>query len=712
MKDFFRSLQYLKPYRWRLGISAACVLVIALLWGGGLGMLAPTLKVLVDREGLHGWAWKSVVDGRLELRTVYQELPPETSVEDIPLATALGIVEVREDGAGDKAGLTGNQWIVGLEDGNPQHRVLRADDAARLLAQLPAGERVTLRLYDSSTGQVQTAQVRPARAPFTSRMLGRVAGRIPEPETRAQRFPLLVWILVGLVILTVLRDLMRFIQEYLVETAVWAGIMDIRRDVYNTALRLPVTFYAQRGTSDTMSRFIQDTGELARGQVTLFGKTLVEPAKAIGSLIAALILSWELTLIATLAGPPAFLLIRKFGKVMKRASRRALESWSLMLAVLEETLTGIRVVKTYTMESHERKRFFRENRRLLKQQRRMARIDAATAPSIEAMGVTAGAAAAGAAGYFVLNDLFDPFIFIAWMACLAALFDPVRKLAKVATRFQRADAAAGRIFQLRDEPIEPRVSGAPSLPRHSESLVFQDVRFRYPNAGEDALMDINLEISAGQSVAIVGPNGCGKTTLVSMVPRLFNPDQGKILIDGRDISQVSLRSLRRQVGMVTQETVLFHATIAENISYGLRRPKREQVIEAAKKAFVDEFVRELPEGYDTIVGEKGSTLSGGQRQRIAIARAILRDPAILIFDEATSQVDADSEHRIHQAMELFMQQRTSLMIAHRFATVLSADMIVVMNSGQIVDAGTHEQLLDRCKLYAHLYRTQFVDSGG
>jgi ABC-type multidrug transport system fused ATPase/permease subunit len=712
MKDFFRSLRYLKPYRLRLGISVVCVLIIALLWGGGLGMLAPTLKVLVDREGLHGWAWKSVVDGRLEIRSVFQELPPETSVEDIPLATALGIVEVADDGPGNRAGLTGNQWIVGLADGNPDHRVLRADDAARLLAKLPGQAQITLRLYDSATRSVQEKQVQLARAPFTARLLGRVASKIPEPESRAQRFPILVWILVALVVITVLRDLMRFFQEYLVETAVWSGIMDIRRDVYNTALRLPVTFYAQRGTSDTMSRFIQDTGELARGQVTLFGKTLVEPAKAIGSLIAALVLSWELTLIATLAGPPAFLLIRKFGKIMKRASRRALESWSLMLAVLEETLTGIRVVKTYTMESHERKRFFRENRRLLKQQRRMARIDAATAPAIEAMGVIAGSAAAGAAGYFVLNDLFDPFIFIAWMACLAALFDPVRKLAKVATRFQRADAAAGRIFELRDEPIEPRVAGAPGLARHHESLAFRDVHFRYPGASEDALKQINLDIAAGQSVAIVGPNGCGKTTLVSMVPRLFQPTAGKILIDGHDISQVSLRSLRRQVGMVTQETVLFHATIAENIAYGLRRPRREQIIEAAKKAFVDEFVRDLPEGYDTIVGEKGSTLSGGQRQRISIARAILRDPAILIFDEATSQIDADSEHRIHQAMQNFMRERTTLMIAHRFATVLAADMIVVMNAGEIVDTGPHEQLLQNCKLYAHLYRTQFVDSGG
>ncbi len=249
------------------------------------------------------------------------------------------------------------------------------------------------------------------------------------------------------------------------------------------------------------------------------------------------------------------------------------------------------------------------------------------------------------------------------------------------------------------------------LPRHSRAIELQNVSFRYPGAADDALRDINLTVQAGRTIALVGPNGCGKTTLVSLLPRLIDPTSGCVQIDGQDISQYSLRSLRRQIGLVTQDTVLFNATIAENIAYGLRRPKDADVLAAAQKAYVDEFVREMPEGYDTIVGEHGATLSGGQKQRIAIARAILRDPAILIFDEATSQIDADSEQRIHQAMDEFVQGRTALMIAHRFATVLQADEIIVMAAGSILNVGTHRQLLDRCELYRHLYKTQLGNSG-
>ncbi|GAH42852.1 unnamed protein product, partial [marine sediment metagenome] len=363
---------------------------------------------------------------------------------------------------------------------------------------------------------------------------------------------------------------LRFVQEYLVQTAVQRGIMDLRCEMYNNVLRLPMTFFSQKGTSDTMSRFINDVGELSRGQITLMGKTLVEPAKAAASITMAMILSWKLTLLAMIAGPPAVMLIRMFGKVMKRASRRALESNAELLGALEETLTGVRVVKAYTMESAERKRFHRIHRRLVKQQRRMARIDSATAPCVEVMGIVAGMLATALAGYWVLNDRMDPFLFMTWMACLAAMFDPVRKLAKVVTRFQRAEAAAARVFELHDREGEKRIPGAPQLPRHSESIEYRDVSLRYPGAAVEAVSGANLTIRHNETVAIVGPNGSGKTTLVSMLPRLLDPTGGQILIDGRDITTHSLRSLRRQIALVTQDTVLFHATIGENIAYGLR----------------------------------------------------------------------------------------------------------------------------------------------
>ncbi|OQB82116.1 MAG: Lipid A export ATP-binding/permease protein MsbA [Planctomycetes bacterium ADurb.Bin126] len=713
MKDFWRSMRYLWPYRVRLGGALLCVLAISVLWGGGLAAVLPTMKILLSSEGLHGWAYNSVADNRLGA-TIVQRMAPEgvQSPQGQNLALILDIVRVEPAGPADRAGLRANQWLIGLTPAGQGPQVVRGDTLARELWQAGDGGRIDLYVMDQKTREVTSVEVTLGRASTFSRWLARIASAVPEPADMPGRLPMLVWLLVILVVVTLVREVMRFLQEFIVQDTVNRALMDLRCENYNAVLHMPTTFFSQQGVTDTMSRFIQDSNELASGQTTLFGKTLVEPGKMVASLIVALFFSWKLTLLAAVAGPPVFFLIHRFGRIMKKASRRALESWSLMLAVLEETLIGIRVVKAYTMEGGERKRFFRVNRQLLRQQRKMARIDSATAPVVEGLGIMAACAAVGVAGYFVLGGQMDREIFMTWIGALMATFDPVRKLAHVITRFQRADAAAGRIFEMMDRPQEPRVANAPMLPRHNRNLEFRNVRFRYPGAAVDAIAGVNLTIQAGQKVAIVGPNGCGKTTLLSLVPRLADPTEGQILLDGLDVSQHSVRSLRRQIGLVTQETIIFHATIRENVAYGLRRPRDADVLAAARQAFVDEFVRDLPEAYETMVGEHGATLSGGQRQRIAIARAILRDPSILIFDEATSQIDSDSERKIHLAMEEFVKGRTTLMIAHRFATVLSADRIVVMSDGRILDSGTHAELLERCELYRHLYRTQFEASGG
>ncbi len=746
MKHFFRSLKYLWPYRFRIGMAVVCVLFIAALWGGGLGMMLPGSKILLAPEGLHGWAWNTLAQDHLQAVLVQRVAPPDTKAMGQPLSIVIDVISVEHNGGAYKASIRGANWIVGTCDANaivpvmpinehgatkppkipttmPEGTILglpdansatlvRGDVLARVLAHLHPNYATGLLIRDSATGAIRAVSMSSAHAKTLSHWLGQAAEFIPEPQDYAGRLHMFIGLLVVGLVITFVRGMFTFFQEYLVGTAIWQAIMDLRCENYNVVLHLPTTFFSEKGVSDATSRFISDTGELARGQNTLLGKTLVEPAKAIGSLILALSLSWELTLMAMVGGPPAFWMIRKFGKKMHKASKRALESWSGLLAILGETLIGIRVVKAYTMEGAERRRFFRANRQLLKQQTKMEGLDAATGPVVEALGITAGMVAAGLAGYLVFNYKMDRDVFLTWMVSLFALFDPVRKLAKVSMRFQASDAAAQRVFELQDAPQEKFVPNAPSLPRHSQSIEFRNVCLRYPNTVTDAVKNVSLTIKAGQTVAIVGPNGSGKTTLVSMVTRLLDPTSGKVFIDGMDVSQCSIRSLRRQIGLVTQDTVLFHATIGENISYGLRRPKPEDVIAAAKKAFVDEFVFNLPKAYDTMVGEHGATLSGGQKQRISIARAILRDPAILIFDEAMSQVDSDSERRIHEVMATFVKGRTTLMIAHRFATVLSADQIVVMDKGAIIDVGTHQELLGRCELYGHLYKTQFVDSGG
>ncbi len=708
MKSFFRSLRYLWPYRLQLGVALVCVVLIAVLWAGGLGAILPGTKILLSDEGLHGWAWNTMLEDRLGIQIVRRDVYGGAQYS----AGVLDVVEVEGDGApAALAGVRAQEWLVGLGD----EPYVPARALARQVALGQTGGVVRLWVIGPQDTSPRTVEVTLGDVGPQGRVLGWIATRFAEPETRAGRFPMLLWLLGLGVVLTLVRDLFRFIQEYLVETSVWRGIRDLRCDLYSRVLRMPTPFFSE--VSDTMSRFVQDAPELAGGQTTLLGKTLVEPAKMVASIVMAMIFSWELTLLAMVAGPPAFLVIRRLGKVMKRASKRALESQSEMLGVLEETLNGIRVVKSYTMEGQERRRFFDVSRQLLKQQRRMARIDAATAPAVEALGITAAMGAVAVAGYWVFNHLhgMDTDRFIALMGCLAAMFDPVRKLAKVATKFQRSDAAAARIFELLDLPRETFAPGAPRLPRHRESIEFKNLRFRYPRAGEDTLRGIDLAVRHGEHVAIVGPNGCGKTTFVSLLPRLLEPTEGTILVDGHDAARHSLRSLRRQIGLVTQDSVLFHATIRENIAYGRRDATDADILSAARRAFVDEFVSDpdkFPHGYDTMVGEHGTTLSGGQRQRICIARAILRDPEILIFDEAMSQVDSESERKIHQALQEFVQGRTTFTIAHRFATVIAADRIAVMDGGRVIDCGSHQELLGRCKLYEHLYRTQFADSGG
>ena len=715
MENFRRSLRYLWPYRMRITVAVVCVLVIAVLWGGGLGLMLPGAKILISEEGLHGWGYKLVADARLRVSTVYA---PVTIPGRGP-QQAIQLVSIDSGSPLARSGIKAKDWIIGVSY-VPDSRAMERQVLAKAVAFAPEQESIDLWVFDQATEKLNAVSVKLAAPPTAYRMMRDLFHYIPEPADQAGRFSLFVGLLVIVLVVAVIRAGVTFIQEYLIGTAIWRGIMDLRCENYDTVLRLPTTFFSEKGVSDATSRFIQDTSELARGQNTLLGKTLVEPGKALASLVLALSMSVPLTLMALVGGPPAFLMINRFGKKMHRASRRSLESWSSMLAVLAETLIGIRIVKSYTMEGAERLRFFRVNRQLLKQQQRMERLDAATGPTVESLGMVAAMIAAALAGYVVFvglswGDFFykmDRDKFLTWMVALFALFDPVRKLAKVSMRFQQSEAAAKRIFELHDTAREPYTPSAPALPRHSRTIEFRNVSYRYPSAAEEAVKNASLRVAAGQTLAIVGPNGSGKTTLVSMVPRLLNPAEGEILIDGVDIATVSLKSLRRQIGLVTQDTIMFNATIAENIAYGKRRASRQEVLDAARRAFVDEFVAQLPAGYDTMVGEHGATLSGGQKQRISIARAILRDPAILIFDEAMSQVDSESESHIHQALAGFAKGRTTLLIAHRFATVLAADVIAVMDGGRIIDVGAHDKLLGRCELYRNLYQTQFIDTGG
>jgi len=381
-----------------------------------------------------------------------------------------------------------------------------------------------------------------------------------------------------------------------------------------------------------------------------------------------------------------------------------------MLGKLTESMNALKVIKVYNQQGNESQNYKELSRKMLRQTLRQTKADSATGPVMDIIGMLAGTAALLVGVMMVTDQNMEPSIFFGILITLGCTAESIRKTSNVWNSIQNSNAAIDRIEEFLEEPDEYEKPASRAIEQVRENIVFNDIVFTYPKADEPVLKGVNLSVRAGHNVAIVGPNGSGKTTLINLLPRFFNPDSGKIFIDGKDIMDMRLSSLRSHIAMVTQNVVTFHDTIAANIAYGKPDTTMQQIIDAAKQSFAHEFIAPLPNGYNTIVGEHGTGLSGGQLQRIVIARAILKDPEILIFDEAMSQVDADSEAKIHQAIEKLMHNRTAFVIAHRFSTIISADIIVVMDAGRIVDQGSHQYLMKNCEVYQRLYETQLMPS--
>ena len=525
------------------------------------------------------------------------------------------------------------------------------------------------------------------------------------------QFTAIVTIVSVLGVLTVFGAVANFMHAYLSLTVVYRTSTNIRREAFHKVVRLPLKTVVAGGASDPVSRIVNDSHQLGQGFATLLSRTVAQVTKGVAGLLAALVLSPLLVVSALPIIVVLYVVIRRLGKRIRRASRGALRSQAGLYASTGEVLRGLRVVKVYTTERYEAGRFHRINKQFMHDMMRVRVARALASPLVELLALFALGILSLIASKAILDGHIEVESFIATLVALGAAGASLKPLTGLINEVQASSAAAQRLKELMEMDPEPgHSSKLPKLPRHAKSLELDNVTFTYPNATRPALRDLSITVRHGERVAIVGPNGCGKTTLLGLIPRLFDPDagedgarRGRVMIDGLDIRDYQVRSLRRQIGVVTQETVIFEGTIASNIAYGTKDATREGVERAARQARAHGFITRLPQGYDTVVGEQGLTLSGGQRQRVAIARAILRDPAILILDEATSMVDGESEAQIAEAIGEFSASRTCLIVAHRRSTITSADRIIVMKDGRVIDDGTHEQLIERCAVYNQLF---------
>ncbi len=713
MNAFWRLFKYIWPQWPELIVIFFSAIMISILFALSFLTIAPLLKVMMGEEGLHGWADRKVCHNRYGLNFYMPDRMDFVDPNRPDLAYYLIVTKVEREGLAEAAGLRERDWIVGAGDSLVGEGVNKVP-SAKLLEQLAiAGDNEPIHIqYKRFDGQgdgvVREATLNSGRRPFYLDGLERLMGFVPRQQTASDKTKAVSIIIVVMAVFTVLRCAGRFFQQYLSEKVVHKAVGDLRKEVFAHVISMPVGFFEKESPSDAVSRLVRDTAEVSTGAKTVFGKALREPLKAIALLAGAMIIDLKLTLIFTGSVPFIGYAIAKLGTKIKRATRKSLVGWSLMLGKLKETFAGIKVVKVYNQQEYENAHFDQINNGLLKQLFRIAKIDAGTEPIMDILGMFAGGAALLFGAHWVAQQQIDSSDFIALVALLGAAAESVRKSSDIWNKLQQANAAAERVYAVIDRAPEVESPGAYVLGPLKKRIEFNDVSFTYPGSETPALREINLSVEAGHNVALVGPNGSGKTTLANLIPRFHDPDFGQILIDGRDIRNATLSSLRGQIGMVTQNVITFHDTIAANIAYGKPDATREEIIAAAKRSFAHEFIDPLPKGYDTVIGEEGTGLSGGQLQRIVIARAILKNPAILIFDEATSQVDADSEAKIHNAIEEVMQDRTSFVIAHRFSTVITADIIVVMDRGRIVAQGQHEDLIRTCPLYQSLYETQLV----
>ena len=668
MRNFLRVLRLSFNYRSRIIVALIASILVAITWTGNISIAYPVLQVLTNKQNMHVWVDDQIRDyetrandpKKLEridvLRDQQKKLnaPGAVDVDNVGRRTAKELSELESD-------------LGRLNDKLHWHRLLKGN----IIRHLPT-----------------------------------------------DAFYTFVWIMAAVVIGIALKGIFEFVQESLVGAVVQRTLFDFRNSFFRAALHQDLRQLADAGTTELQSRITNDVEQVGTGLKMLYGRVMLEPFKMLMSLAGACIISWQLTVMFIVVVLVAVFTLSKVSRSMKKAAKKVLERMSEMFRVVRESFDGLRVVKAFTGESRERRRFRAASADYLKRTLRVINIDALVGPLLETIGVLAISLALIAGAYLVLtpsthlfglrmvDDPISPEALLTLYMLLVTIADPVRKLSSVYTKMQSGMVAADRLYALYDRipAVQPNANG-PILPKHVKSVMFENVSFSYV-AGRVALCDVSLDVQAGETIALVGPNGCGKSTLLGLLARFYDPDTGTVSVDDLSLRTVNLRSLRKQIGIVSQDTVLFDDTIQANIAYGRPNSTLEEVEAAAKQAHAHEFIAAMPQGYATRTGDMtASQLSGGQKQRIALARAILRDPRLLILDEFTSQIDSESEAKIHEALRTFVKGRTTFLITHRLSTLDLASRIVVMEAGRIVGIGQHADLIQTCETYRRLYDT-------
>jgi subfamily B ATP-binding cassette protein MsbA len=523
-----------------------------------------------------------------------------------------------------------------------------------------------------------------------------------------------VWTMVAfaLVTATILKGIFDYVGTYLVNYAGFGMITDLRNDLYASTLRRSVAFFHKHSTGTLLSAIVSDIEKVQYALSSVLAEFLQQFFTLIFTAVVVVLLGGRLAWVLAIFVPFVLMAARRIGRRVRSTTRRGQDKLAEIQNILHETITGVRIVKAFCMEAWETRRFREAAKRLFRANLRSVSATAISSPLMDIIGAIAIALLILMGRDYIKLHVFTAGSFLAFIVAVFKLYDPVRKFSQFNNNFQQAIGASSAIFTFLDSKDDIAEKPSPIvLPRFHGGISFEHVHFRYSNGeeGREVLHDINLQIAPGDVVAIVGSSGSGKTTLVHLLPRFFDVSSGRLIIDGHDVRDLKIASLRSQIAMVTQDTILFNDTVRNNIVYGHPETLMDRVEEAARAALAHDFIMSLPDGYDTVIGERGLMLSGGERQRISIARAILKDAPILVLDEATSALDSESEALVQSALQNLMTGRTVFVVAHRLSTVRRADRIVVLEGGIIVDEGTHERLMARTGIYRRLYDLQFED---